>query len=88
MAVPTMMPAMVIQGFVSQDTSAQNPNRMKVTVGTNILHVVSAMVPSNKMTVDGFGGLGVPADGSSGSLMYTRYSTRNLREIPTYATAQ
>jgi len=45
-------------------------------VGTNILHVVSAMVPSNKTTVDVFGGLGVPPGVSSGALMYTTYSSR------------
>ena len=47
------------------------------SVGTNILHVVSAIVLSNKMTVEvSFGGGGVPLDDPSDALMYTTYSSK------------
>lgn len=74
--IPIVTPMSDHIGPVSQLVSAHSPKAVSPKVGTNILHVVSSIVASNKTTVVRSGGLGVPLDVSSGALMYTIYSTR------------
>lgn len=82
--IPTMVSVMSAHGNVSSCLSIHNPSSISPMIGTNILHVVSAIVPSNNKTVDLlFGGsLGVPSDLSLGSLMYTTYSSRSNVLMP------
>ncbi len=72
----------VAQGNVPYVLSIHTPRSNRPITGTNILQVVSAMVPSNKTTVEFFGGLGVPLGMSFGALMYTTYSSRQSDSIP------
>ena len=74
---PSIVPAANSHGEVPSMLSSAYPPVIPTSVGTNILHVVSAIVPINKMTVDvSFGGGGVPLDDPSDALMYTTYSTK------------
>ena len=81
MAMPIARPPMLHHGCVCHWLSAHKPSAVPPKVGTNILHVVSAIVPSNKITVEVVsGGFGLPDAESSVVLMYTNYSTRNQRK--------
>src|SRR6476619_569412 len=69
-AIPTTSPVRPSHGVVCHRLSAHSPSPVPPSVGTNIRHVVSAMSPSNKMTVEvlvgGFSG--VPLSGRVGAL--------------------
>lgn len=64
------MPATMIHGVVCSHLSASSPNTVNPIVGTNIRHVVSPIVPSNKMTVDLSGGVGFLSPSFCDALMY------------------
>ena len=77
MAMPMMSSNSIIHGTVPSCLSSHTPKSRNPTIGTNIRHVVSAIVPSNNKTVEFFGGsVRVPLGVSCGALMYTRYSTK------------
>ncbi len=58
-ATPITIPMIVPIGLLLNALSAQTPNSTAPMIGTNILQVVSAAMPNNKMTVDLSGGVGV-----------------------------
>ncbi|GEM_PF-2442138 len=76
MMIPIPSPASPSHGVVPVWLSSQSPNPVPPSVGTNIRQVVSAMVLSNKITVEEVcGGRGVLEDGLLGALMYSCYYT-------------
>ena len=74
---PSIVPRANSHGVVPRALSMKNPPTIPVSVGTNIRHVVSAIVPSNKITVEvSFGGSGVSGRDPLDALMYTTYTIK------------
>lgn len=59
MITPMTIATIVQSGLLLKLLSAQTPRIVAPITGTNILHVVSAAIVNNKMTVDFSGGIGV-----------------------------
>lgn len=78
-SVPMIMPRVNSHGHVPNCRSPKKPRLIRPTVGTNIRHVVLAISPSNKMTVERSGGCGEVPVSLDDALIYRYTIPRNER---------
>ena len=81
---PIITPMMARIGEVCVRLSSHIPAKANTTTGPNMRQVVSAISPSNKSTVECFGGAGAPPCESPDVLMYNN-SVANFTLIANYA---
>ncbi len=80
MTTPMVTPAIVNKGLVPKERSPHIPSAVKPRIGINIRQVVSPAMPSNKMTVDRSGGVGLSSLFLLGdALIYVYTVTEKLR---------